>query len=127
MEMFKYLLPTEEDADNRPINTNSYSNGYVNDQQDLQYYKYLERVYSFWRRFLGRIQKNAQFQLTSLTDQHDKKVIEESSAFEATNLKFKHAFFSMLTLVCLLLVILLICLYLLKKNNLTFPKDRGYL
>jgi hypothetical protein len=33
------------------------------------------------------------------------------------NPKYKHAFFSMLTLVCLLLAILGLCVYLLKKNN----------
>lgn len=31
--------------------------------------------------------------------------------------KYKHAFFSMLTLVCLLLAILGVCVYILKKNN----------
>lgn len=120
-------MSSDENGEKRKQGSYAPAVTYINDAQDLAYHKHLEQVYSFWRRFLVRIQKNAQQQTTTLNGKRDRNDDEQSSEYEAANQKFKHAFFSMLTLVCLLLVILLICIYLLKKNNLTFREDRGYL
>lgn len=126
LEMLEYNLAPDENDHNPKTRTPAVT--YINDAHDLQYHKHLEQVYSFWRRFLVRIQKNAQLQDITAGGKRDQKDSEEAVEYEAVNQKFKHAFFSMLTLVCLLLVILLICVYLLKKNNLSFPReDRGYL
>lgn len=126
LEMLEYhLTPDAEQTKTQHTYTPA---SYVNDAQDMRYYKDLEEVYSFWRRFLVKIQKNAQLQATSKEKKQKDSDREEAAVYEAGNQKFKHAFFSMLTLVSLLLVILLICIYLLKKNNDTFPReDRGYL
>lgn len=127
MEMLEYhLSPPTDDEERRTSYTPAVT--YINDAQDLYYHKHLERVYTFWRRFLVRIQKIAQLQENSLKSKRERNDAEESAEYEAANQKFKHAFFSMLTLVCLLLIVLLICIYLLKKNNLSFPREeRGYL
>lgn len=103
------------------------STSYLNDAQHLHYYNELQKVYSFWRTFLPRIQKNAQSQMTDGVGGRNAKGDEDS--LDGSSHKFKHAFFSMLTLFCLLLTVLGICLYLLKKNNKTFPKSSagGYL
>lgn len=128
LEMLEYHLVDKGDKEATQSGNTYSASSYVNDAPNLRYYKDLEEVYSFWRRFLVKIQKNAQLQAISVSGDRIKKEREEAAVYEAGNHKFKHAFFSMLTLVCLLLVILLICIYLLKKNSQTFPReDRGYL
>lgn len=110
---------------NRQPQTTANTVNYLNDGVNLMYYQELSRVYSFWRIFLPRIYKNAQ--LHSL-DGRNRNNRDELEAFDGvSNQKFKHAFFSMLTLVCLLLTILGICVYLLKKNHQSFPKTGSYL
>jgi hypothetical protein len=69
------------------------------------YYFYLRRIYSFWYEFLPSLYKNYDEQ---------KKASDKLSEGSP---KYKHAFFSMLTLVCMLLAILLVCVYILKRNN----------
>lgn len=129
MDMIKlYLTPDDEKPNSQP-STNSYRPAsYLNDAQDYEYFKHLDRVYIFWRRFLTRIDKNAQLSTRSIEGDKTSKDNQELSDNGTTNQKFKHAFFSMLTLVCLLLTILLVCFYLLKKNSMTVSRnDRGYL
>lgn len=120
---------SEDSATNNK--TNAYSPAsYLDDGPNLQYYSQLLHTYSFWRRFLVRIVKEAQLQEQTTNIRHGKDNEIELAEFEGVNQKFKHAFFSMLTLTCLLLAILLICVYLLKNNRATFPRDdtrSGYL
>lgn len=121
IELEYHLGPESEDGPNNN-KSNSYSPAsYLDDGPNLQYYSQLMHTYSFWRRFLVRIVKEAQLQEKTTNIRHAKEDETELAEFEGVNQKFKHAFFSMLTLTCLLLAILLICVYLLKKNSASFP------
>lgn len=128
-----YLTPAEEGQTNSAPESNPYSgtggsSSYLNEAQNYQYHQDLQRVFSFWRKFLVRIMKKAQLQAEAETNRNGRN--DEMSEYDGSSGKFRHAFFSMLTLVCLLLAILVICVYLLKKNNRSFPKDdtrSGYL
>lgn len=121
-----------EDEDTVQRNTPYPVASYLNEAQDLSYYEDLLRTYTFWRKVLVRIMKRAKIteEEQRTCRAHDEKM--ERGEFEGANQKFKHAFFSMLTLTILLLAILLICVYLLKRNHLTFAREdhhgvRGYL
>ncbi|XP_055676711.1 acetylcholinesterase [Lutzomyia longipalpis] len=91
---------------------------YTNDIVNLQYYSELSKVYSFWRKLLPRIYENAHLSDQLLSGRQDMSGIQ---FFEnPTSSKYKHAFFSMLTLVCLLLTVLCVCVYILKRNTRNF-------
>ncbi|CRK88856.1 CLUMA_CG002554, isoform A [Clunio marinus] len=78
--------------------------------KNTDYYFYLRRIYSFWYEYLPSLYKNYQ-------DRTGRSSSEQDRYLENATPKYKHAFFSMLTLVCLLLAILGVCVYILKKNN----------
>lgn len=97
--------------------------------KNTDYYFYLRRIYSFWYEYLPSLYKNYQDRTGRASSEQDKllesgewpnsRKNEEKLNFwfiPATP-KYKHAFFSMLTLVCLLLAILGVCVYILKRNN----------
>lgn len=87
--------------------------GYI-EERNSEYYSYLNKISSFWRILLPKIYKN----LNEIEEESRQNA--EGRHFENTEVgspKFKHAFFSMLTLVCLLLAILGVCVYILKKNH----------
>lgn len=87
--------------------------GYI-EERNSEYYSYLNKISSFWRILLPKIYKN----LNEIEEESRQDA--EGRHFENTEIgspKFKHAFFSMLTLVCLLLAILGVCVYILKKNH----------
>ncbi|GAB0093585.1 liver carboxylesterase [Sergentomyia squamirostris] len=95
-----------------------HSEEYINDLVNMQSYSELSKVYSFWKKLLPRIYSNAQFNDQVLSGRQDLSGIQ---FFESTNSsKYKHAFFSMLTLVCLLLTVLCVCVYILKRNTRNF-------
>lgn len=100
----------------------------TNAAKNTDYYFYMRRIYSFWYEYLPSLYKNYQDRTGRSSSEQDQflencehyfvllihiKLIE---LFPATP-KYKHAFFSMLALVCLLLAILGVCVYILKKNN----------
>lgn len=100
----------------------------TNAAKNTDYYFYLRRIYSFWYEYLPSLYKNYQDR-TGRSSSEQETLLENGSItfnsffikfsyrfFSATP-KYKHAFFSMLTLVCLLLAILGVCVYILKKNN----------
>lgn len=74
----------------------------------------LKRVHSFWSDLLPKIS------LDYSTGIHSRSNFDEElfiSMMATSNTKFKHAFFSILFLVCLLLVVLCICVYILNKKH----------
>lgn len=97
--------------------------------KNTDYYFYLRRIYSFWYEYLPGLYRNYQDRTGRASTEQDrysegtsilsfqKKLDLLIFLFFKANPKYKHAFFSMLTLVCLLLAILGICVYILKKNN----------
>lgn len=72
--------------------------------KNTDYFFYLKNIFLFWNVYLPKLQNDRD------------RSSDHSQRFESGNGKYKHAFFSMLTLVCLLLAILGICVYILKKN-----------
>lgn len=87
-----------------------------NENKNAEYSTHLTKVYSFWRILLPKIYRNSnELQSTELGNETNR--IENRSIVVAATPQYKHAFYSMLTLVCLLLAILCICLYLLKNNK----------
>lgn len=107
--------PYSLSGSNRKSDNPRISKSYLPDTKDSEYYLVLGRIYSFWNDLLPRIYKNnIEMQLNT-----DNVTILDSGYLENDNPKFKHAFFSMLTLVCVLLAILGVCVYILKKNNRT--------
>lgn len=104
-----------------PNNQNNY-----NVAKNTDYYFYLRRIYSFWYEYVPSLYKNYQDRTGRASTEQDRysegekfmiKVNTKFIDFFLANPKYKHAFYSMLTLVCLLLAILGICVYILKKNN----------
>lgn len=113
-------------GENRKIDTSRTPKSYLPDNKDSEYYLEMGKVYSFWNELLPRIFKQQadlygsnQLDISN-TSRQDVMYLEND-----TSSKFKHAFFSMLVLVCLLLAILCVCLYILKKNPRTI--DTSYL
>lgn len=100
---------------NRKFDQPRVSKSYLPDAKDSEYYLALGRIYSFWNDLLPRIYKNN----IAMQMNGDNVTILDSGYLENDNPKFKHAFFSMLSLVCVLLAILGVCVYILKKNNRT--------
>ncbi|XP_053674839.1 acetylcholinesterase [Anopheles nili] len=89
--------------------------------KNSEYIYYLRQVNSFWSKFLPKLSKiinetkhdNLRNRRMDLTLDEEQDLFRET----ATASKYKHAFFSMLTLVCMLLAVLCICMYILKKNS----------
>lgn len=116
-----------EDENNR-ISRNF--NVSMNVTKNTDYYFYLKRIYAFWYEYLPSLYKNYQDRTGRASLEHDKylenckeeRKVSQYSLIEVFFFlilapKYKHAFFSMLTLVCLLLAILGVCVYILRKNN----------
>uniref|UniRef100_A0A1B0DIQ4 Carboxylesterase type B domain-containing protein n=1 Tax=Phlebotomus papatasi TaxID=29031 RepID=A0A1B0DIQ4_PHLPP len=102
----------------RALTPRGQNDEYVNDIVNMQYFSELSKVYSFWNKLLPRIYQNAHLNDQLLSGRQD---IQGIQFFESTNSsKYKHAFFSMLTLVCLLLTVLCVCVYILKRNTRNF-------
>lgn len=123
-----YILGVE----NRPASTGDRQTkayNYVGEHNNSEYFLYLTKVYSFWRILLPKIHKNfnkidgsnpsGDAAGNGLADDSNSVMTEFSDNMNAATAtpKYKHAFFSMLVLVCFLLAILCICVYILKKNQ----------
>lgn len=115
-----YLLG-RNNLDDQESSRSSKSAIFLDNTKDSEYFHYLRRIDSFWYRFLPKLT-----QIMNATDQdrlrnrridlnleEDQELLRESS--EAS--RYKHAFFSMLTLVCMLLAVLCVCVYVLKKST----------
>ncbi|XP_055386791.1 cholinesterase 2 [Condylostylus longicornis] len=94
---------------------------YVINRQDYEYFSRLKKVYSFWNVLLPSIYQSNNYQnnnidTTSINDRNGKNIIiGEAEILEAN--KYKHAFFWMLGLVCILLASLGICTYVLRRDH----------
>lgn len=102
----------------------------MSDYVTTEYFNTLSKVYTFWNELLPKFQR--QRRLSKDTNHGrtneidggsggdgtylDRNVNDSFSAGIVTGSKYKHAFFSMLILVCLLLSVLCVCVYILKKN-----------
>uniref|UniRef100_A0A1I8JUG7 Carboxylesterase type B domain-containing protein n=1 Tax=Anopheles funestus TaxID=62324 RepID=A0A1I8JUG7_ANOFN len=89
--------------------------------RDSEYFYYLRKMDSFWGQFLPKLsqimnetnQEKLRNRRIDLTLEEEQDLFRETAAAS----KYKHAFFSMLTLVCMLLAVLCMCVYILKKNT----------
>ncbi|XP_059611061.1 carboxylesterase 1F [Phlebotomus argentipes] len=104
----------------RAVTTRGQSDEYINDIVNLQYFSELSKVHSFWSKLLPRIHQNAHLSDQLLNGRQDMSGIQFFES--ASSSKYKHAFFSMLTLVCLLLTVLCVCVYILKRNTRNFGR-----
>ncbi|XP_055598453.1 acetylcholinesterase [Uranotaenia lowii] len=116
-----YLLG-RNNLDDQESSRSSKSATFVDNTRDSEYFSYLKRIDSFWYRFLPKLgqimnqtdQERLRNRRIDLSQEEELELYRESSSEAA---RYKHAFFSMLTLVCMLLAVLCICIYVLKKNT----------
>lgn len=102
---------------------NSRAPKYVSVVQDSEYYLSLNRIYAFWREYLSKLYASHNSPAPrDLDGSFEKDVIYLGETIDS---KFKHAFFSMLVIVCILLALLGVCVYIIKKNHQTI--DAGFL
>lgn len=89
---------------------------YLPEVSDSEYFLALGRVNAFWNELLPRI-----YRKQSVGNRIDGNRTDDDRDLEFlsndVDSKFRHAFFSMLVLVCLLLAILGVCVYILRKNS----------
>lgn len=106
----------KENLPQNPTDSARMSKSYLGVYETSEYYNALTKIDSFWMDLLPEMSSlrlsNEIFSRTNFDD--DPLYIAMAAA---TGSKFKHAFFSMLILVCLLLAVLCICVYILKKNE----------
>lgn len=106
----------KENLPQNPTDEARMSKSYLGVYETSEYYNALTKINSFWLDLLPEMSSlrwsNEQFSRTNIDD--DPLYIAMAAA---SGSKFKHAFFSMLILVTLLLAVLCICVYILKKNQ----------
>ncbi|XP_055536130.1 carboxylesterase 5A [Wyeomyia smithii] len=115
-----YLLG-RNNLDDQESSRSSKSAIFLDNGKDSDYFHYLRRIDSFWYRFLPRLsqimnateQERLRNRRMDLSIEEEQQLARESS--EAS--RYRHAFFSMLTLVCMLLAVLGVCVYILRKNS----------
>ncbi|XP_053685676.1 carboxylesterase 5A [Sabethes cyaneus] len=115
-----YLLG-RNNLDDQESSRSSKSAIFLDNTKDSDYFHYLRRIDSFWFRFLPKLcqimnateQERLRNRRMDLSFEEEQQLVRESS--EAS--RYRHAFFSMLTLVCMLLAVLGVCVYILKKNS----------
>ncbi len=106
-----YVIGSE--APNR--RSNSRAPKYIADVQDSEYYLSLNRINAFWKDYLSKLYASHNNPAPGVLDgSFEKDVIYLGETIDS---KFKHAFFSMLVIVCLLLALLGVCVYIIKKNH----------
>lgn len=104
---------------NEPANRreNARAPKYISDVQDSEYYLSLNRINAFWREYLSKLYASHNNPATrDLDGSFENDVIYLGETIDS---KFKHAFFSMLVIVCILLALLGVCVYIIKKNHQT--------
>lgn len=100
-------MQNESDRKSKTVETNQFKN--------TEFFQHLTKIYSFWRILLPKIYRN--FNENRDNELRDKIEYMGDKSENIGVPQFKSAFFSMLLLVCLLLTILCVCMYLLKKNK----------
>lgn len=79
------------------------------------YYDELVKINSFWTELLPKINSQQIRKLDILDSRYDDQSVAANTS--GNNKKFKHAFFSVLILMCLMLILLCICVIILKKRQ----------
>lgn len=106
-----------------PIDTTRMSKSYLGVYETSDYYNALTKINSFWKSLLPKMTKYIDSNSIDATNDinsrsnFDNDQLYIAAMAAGTNSKFKHAFFSMLILACLLLAVLCVCVYILKKNQ----------
>ncbi|XP_037042029.1 acetylcholinesterase isoform X2 [Bradysia coprophila] len=102
---------------------NSRAPKYITNVQDSEYYLSLNRITAFWKEYLGKLYASHNNPAPrDLDGSFERDAIYFGETIDS---KFKHAFFSMLVIVCLLLALLGVCVYIIKKNDQKI--DTGFL
>lgn len=106
--------------DDSAVDSNRMSKSYLGVYETSEYYNSLKKINAFWRGLLPKMNNyydsGGSNNIDSRTD-FDEDQLYIAAMAAGNGSKFKHAFFSMLILVCLLLAVLCVCLYILKKNQ----------
>lgn len=111
----------KENLPQNPTDSARMSKSYLGVYETSEYYNALTKINSFWMDLLPEMnsdygrRSNYSNGIFSRSNFDDDPLYIAMAA--ASGSKFKHAFFSMLILVCLLLAVLCICMYILKKNQ----------
>lgn len=100
-------LHNESDRKSKNIENSQFKN--------TEFFQHLTKIYSFWRILLPKIYRNLEEIEMNKSRNKIEYIVDKSENVGVP--QFKSAFFSMLLLVCLLLAILCVCMYLLKKNK----------
>lgn len=107
--------------DDSAIDSNRMSKSYLGVYEASEYYNSLKKINAFWKGLLPKMSNHLDGGDPNRIDSRRTDIDDDQlyiAAMAAGNgSKFKHAFFSMLILVCLLLGVLCVCLYILKKNQ----------
>lgn len=102
------------------VDSNRMSKSYLGVYESSEYYNSLKKINAFWKGLLPKMNNyfdgGGSNRIDSRTD-FDEDQLYIAAMAAGSGSKFKHAFFSMLILVCLLLAVLCVCLYILKKNQ----------
>lgn len=102
------------------VDSNRMSKSYLGVYESSDYYNSLKKINAFWKGLLPKMNNyfdgGGPNRIDSRTD-FDEDQLYIAAMAAGNGSKFKHAFFSMLILVCLLLAVLCVCLYILKKNQ----------
>lgn len=112
----------KENLPQNPTDSARMSKSYLGVYETSEYYNALTKINSFWMDLLPEMNEYYDDRLFNYTNgifsrfDFDGDPLYIAMA-AASGSKFKHAFFSMLILVCLLLAVLCICVYILKKNQ----------
>lgn len=98
------------------------SKSYFGGYETNEYYSSLSKVYTFWNELLPKFYQNRRSVTNTDVDLNSRLDADGNGSGPllsgvATGSKYKHAFFSMLILVCLLLAVLCVCVYILKKSH----------
>lgn len=112
----------KENQPQNPTDSARMSKSYLGIYETSEYYNALTKINSFWMDLLPEMSSYHDHRLQNYTnDVFSRSNYDDDPLYiamaAANGSKFKHAFFSMLILVCLLLAVLCICLYILKKNQ----------
>lgn len=112
------------------VDSNRMSKSYLGVYETSDYYNSLKKINAFWKGLLPKMNtyydgggsggagggSSGSNRIDSRSD-FDEDQLYIAAMAAGSGSKFKHAFFSMLILVCLLLAVLCVCLYILKKNQ----------
>lgn len=111
-----------DNAHKDPAESARIAKNYLGAYETSNYYAILTKINSFWTELLPKMGRYSEQRLANYTNIGSRMNVPDdpmhiASITAGNGAKFKHAFFSMLILVCLLLAVLCVCVYILKKNQ----------